>query len=214
MFLQFVTSCSRPPLLGFAYLKPPFSIRCVEVSDDQVRKKKEEIDAYKLLRLCCCWHPCVCTNRAFPVSRTLETPLAAFLGAFSLSARRSPVADFPLHPRASTCSSCPTTARRASCATSCATLSVWTPALSSPNSVAPGQSSQEGCVKQPEPNKRLGSPGPEPVTQKGHQLNKRGIMKDLQTFLLSLLKTGRALLYFSPLPHIKGDAVSAAQSNF
>uniref|UniRef100_A0A8C8LR11 HECT-type E3 ubiquitin transferase n=1 Tax=Oncorhynchus tshawytscha TaxID=74940 RepID=A0A8C8LR11_ONCTS len=27
--------CSRPPLLGFAYLKPPFSIRCVEVSDDQ-----------------------------------------------------------------------------------------------------------------------------------------------------------------------------------
>lgn len=35
-FLQFVTSCSRPPLLGFAYLKPPFSIRCVEVSDDQV----------------------------------------------------------------------------------------------------------------------------------------------------------------------------------
>lgn len=33
---QFVTSCSRPPLLGFAYLKPPFSIRCVEVSDDQV----------------------------------------------------------------------------------------------------------------------------------------------------------------------------------
>uniref|UniRef100_A0A8C2SMG4 Ubiquitin-protein ligase E3B n=1 Tax=Capra hircus TaxID=9925 RepID=A0A8C2SMG4_CAPHI len=32
---RFVTSCSRPPLLGFAYLKPPFSIRCVEVSDDQ-----------------------------------------------------------------------------------------------------------------------------------------------------------------------------------
>lgn len=36
-FVQFVTSCSRPPLLGFAYLKPPFSIRCVEVSDDQVK---------------------------------------------------------------------------------------------------------------------------------------------------------------------------------
>ncbi|XP_053509842.1 ubiquitin-protein ligase E3B-like isoform X3 [Ictalurus furcatus] len=35
MFLKFVTSCSRPPLLGFAYLKSPFSIRCVEVSDDQ-----------------------------------------------------------------------------------------------------------------------------------------------------------------------------------
>ncbi|CAJ0587122.1 unnamed protein product, partial [Mesorhabditis spiculigera] len=35
LFLKFVTSCSRGPLLGFAYLEPPFSIRCVEVSDDQ-----------------------------------------------------------------------------------------------------------------------------------------------------------------------------------
>ncbi|XP_032802934.2 ubiquitin-protein ligase E3B isoform X2 [Petromyzon marinus] len=35
MFLKFVTSCSRPPLLGFAHLKPSFSIRCVEVADDQ-----------------------------------------------------------------------------------------------------------------------------------------------------------------------------------
>lgn len=43
VFLQFVTSCSRPPLLGFAYLKPPFSIRCVEVSDDQVRIWKNKI---------------------------------------------------------------------------------------------------------------------------------------------------------------------------
>jgi len=34
IFLKFVTSCSRPPLLGFAYLEPPFSIRCVETSDD------------------------------------------------------------------------------------------------------------------------------------------------------------------------------------
>ncbi|KAK5986977.1 OXidative stress Induced, partial [Trichostrongylus colubriformis] len=34
LFLKFVTSCSRPPLLGFSYLEPPFSIRCVEVSDD------------------------------------------------------------------------------------------------------------------------------------------------------------------------------------
>ncbi|VDN17455.1 unnamed protein product [Gongylonema pulchrum] len=32
---RFVTSCSCAPLLGFAYLEPPFSIRCVEVSDDQ-----------------------------------------------------------------------------------------------------------------------------------------------------------------------------------
>ncbi|MFH4976867.1 hypothetical protein AB6A40_003576 [Gnathostoma spinigerum] len=35
LFLKFVTSCSRAPLLGFAYLEPPFSIRCVEVGDDQ-----------------------------------------------------------------------------------------------------------------------------------------------------------------------------------
>lgn len=35
LFLKFVTSCSKPPLLGFAHLEPPFSIRCVEVSDDQ-----------------------------------------------------------------------------------------------------------------------------------------------------------------------------------
>jgi len=33
-FVQFVTSCSKPPLLGFMNLDPPFSIRCVEVSDD------------------------------------------------------------------------------------------------------------------------------------------------------------------------------------
>lgn len=36
-YLQFITSCSKPPLLGFAQLDPPFSIRCVEVADDQVR---------------------------------------------------------------------------------------------------------------------------------------------------------------------------------
>uniref|UniRef100_A0A7E4VEV6 Ubiquitin-protein ligase E3B n=1 Tax=Panagrellus redivivus TaxID=6233 RepID=A0A7E4VEV6_PANRE len=35
LFLKFVTSCSRPPLLGFANLEPKFSIRCVEVSDEQ-----------------------------------------------------------------------------------------------------------------------------------------------------------------------------------
>lgn len=34
-FLKFITSCSKSPLLGFAHLEPPFSIRCVEVSDDQ-----------------------------------------------------------------------------------------------------------------------------------------------------------------------------------
>ncbi|CAB3228723.1 unnamed protein product [Arctia plantaginis] len=35
MFLKFVTSCSKPPVLGFAHLKPQFSIRCVEVGDDE-----------------------------------------------------------------------------------------------------------------------------------------------------------------------------------
>ncbi|XP_005112992.2 ubiquitin-protein ligase E3B [Aplysia californica] len=35
LFLKFVTSCSKPPLMGFAHMEPPFSIRCVEVSDDQ-----------------------------------------------------------------------------------------------------------------------------------------------------------------------------------
>ena len=38
-FLKFVTSCSCPPLLGFAHLQPPFSIRCVEVGDDEDRGK-------------------------------------------------------------------------------------------------------------------------------------------------------------------------------
>ncbi|KAK2156726.1 hypothetical protein LSH36_206g00029 [Paralvinella palmiformis] len=35
LFLKFVTSCSKSPLLGFAHMEPPFSIRCVEVSDEQ-----------------------------------------------------------------------------------------------------------------------------------------------------------------------------------
>ena len=33
---QFVTSCSKPPLLGFSHLEPPFSIRCVELTEDEV----------------------------------------------------------------------------------------------------------------------------------------------------------------------------------
>ncbi|VDL61291.1 unnamed protein product [Hymenolepis diminuta] len=36
LFLKFVTSCSKPPLLGFAFLEPPFCIRCVQyVNEDQ-----------------------------------------------------------------------------------------------------------------------------------------------------------------------------------
>ena len=37
--LQFVTSCSRPPLLGFEHLHPPFAVRCVQVSYDEVYNK-------------------------------------------------------------------------------------------------------------------------------------------------------------------------------
>ena len=35
LFLRFVTSCSKPPLLGFQHLEPTFSIRCVEVGEDE-----------------------------------------------------------------------------------------------------------------------------------------------------------------------------------
>ncbi|KAK7598284.1 hypothetical protein V9T40_006519 [Parthenolecanium corni] len=35
LFLKFVTSSSKPPVLGFAFLNPPFSIRCVEVGEDE-----------------------------------------------------------------------------------------------------------------------------------------------------------------------------------
>ncbi|TGZ73457.1 hypothetical protein CRM22_001505 [Opisthorchis felineus] len=34
LFLKFVTSCSRPPLLGFANLEPPFCIRCVQYTNE------------------------------------------------------------------------------------------------------------------------------------------------------------------------------------
>ncbi|XP_062521053.1 ubiquitin-protein ligase E3B-like [Corticium candelabrum] len=34
LFLKFVTSCSKPPVLGFSHLNPPFSIRFVDTSDD------------------------------------------------------------------------------------------------------------------------------------------------------------------------------------
>jgi len=28
-FLRFVSSCSKPPVLGFAHLRPPFTVRCM-----------------------------------------------------------------------------------------------------------------------------------------------------------------------------------------
>lgn len=124
-FSQFVTSCSRPPLLGFAYLKPPFSIRCVEVSDDQVEMSKEAESVpvhlwfffFLVVSLSCA----TLELTASRLSRTLETPWAVSSEASSPFARRSPAVGFPLRRRASTCSSCPTTAKRASCVTSCAT---------------------------------------------------------------------------------------------
>ena len=30
LFLKFVTSCSKPPLLGFAHLHPSFTVQCVQ----------------------------------------------------------------------------------------------------------------------------------------------------------------------------------------
>lgn len=72
-FLQFVTSCSRPPLLGFAYLKPPFSIRCVEVSDDQVTAAMSVRPSVLLCAqfLLCplCLHPCLHGCQGMTASR-------------------------------------------------------------------------------------------------------------------------------------------------
>ena len=52
---QFVTSCSKPPLLGFSHLEPPFSIRCVELTEDEVCHP----NGFRILVLfvtCCkCW---------------------------------------------------------------------------------------------------------------------------------------------------------------
>lgn len=150
---------------------------------------------------------CICSNRAFPVSRTLETLLAVFWEAFSLFARRSQVVDFPLHQRASICSSCLTTARRASCATSYATPSVWTRASSSPNSVASGQSFAGGVV--------LGSlkraRGSAYLDRSlSHQ---RSTTKDLQTLLLSLLKTGRAPAQLKSTPSHRSGGKLFLQHN-
>lgn len=34
MLLKFVTSCSKPPLMGFANMSPPFSIRAVDEDEE------------------------------------------------------------------------------------------------------------------------------------------------------------------------------------
>jgi ubiquitin-protein ligase E3 B len=49
LFLKFATSCSRPPLLGFAYLEPAFSIRCVENSDDLDQGDTVRIDKISII---------------------------------------------------------------------------------------------------------------------------------------------------------------------
>jgi len=36
LFLKFVTSCSKPPLLGFAHLHPTFTIQCVSADGDEI----------------------------------------------------------------------------------------------------------------------------------------------------------------------------------
>lgn len=149
-------------------------------------------------------------DRGIPFSRTLAIRSAAFLGDFSQSERRSLVVDFQRHRLASTCSNCPTTAKRVSCVTSCAMLLVWTQALSCPNTTSPGQSTWERCVRLPEPRMWLDLSEQTSVCH----LNKRRDMKDLPSLHLSLFKTEWVLRNFGPLSRIKGDAVSAAQSNF
>ena len=87
--MQFVTSCSRPPLLGFAYLKPPFSIRCVEVSDDQVpprggwgRASLGQCSLTSLLVVVCCAH----------CARPLSSPYLSKAGSWTPQSqvRRAP----------------------------------------------------------------------------------------------------------------------------
>lgn len=123
-----------------------------------------------------------CLVTLVPASRTPETHLAVFLGAFSPSAKKSLVDDFPRHQRASTSSNCLTTARRASCVTSCAMLSAWTRALSSLNSSSSGQATQEGVGL---PQSRLwGSIYVEPA--RSAALNYRRVTRDLLTLLFKM----------------------------
>lgn len=129
----------------------------------------------------------------FPVSRTPETRLAVSLGAFLPSAKKSLVDDFPRHQRASTFSNCLTTARRASCVTSCAMLSAWTRASSSLNSSSSGQASQEGYVGLSK-SRVWGSVYVEPA--RSEALNYRRVTKDSLTLFFKL---GWAWLQLTPL---------------
>lgn len=121
-----------------------------------------------------------CLVTVLPASRTPETRLAVFLGAFSPSAKKSLVDDFPRHQRASTSSNCLTTARRASCVTSCAMLSAWTRASSSLNSCSSVQAAQEGCVGLSK-SRLWGSIYVQPA--RSEALNDRRVMKDSLSFL-------------------------------
>lgn len=132
----------------------------------------------------------------FPVSRTPETHSAVFLGAFSPSAKKSLVDVFPHHQRASTSSNCLTTARRASCVTSCAMLLAWTRASSYLNSSSSGQATQEGCVGLPK-TRLWGSVYVEPA--RSVALNYRRVMKDSLTLLFKL-----GWADYSSLPHTEG----------
>ena len=153
------------------------------------------------------------------MSRTLETPSAVSSGAFSPFGRRSPVVDFPRHPHASTCSSCPTTARRASCATSCATLSVWTRALSSPNSAASGQSAPKSCDQLHKASRGL-SYLDWSLSHLRSSVEQKGVMKELYSLLFLFLSCEKlhelwwSELFCISLSPIKGDTATAAQSIF
>lgn len=83
MFLKFVTSCSKPPLLGFENLEPPFSIRCVEVGSTSVLHLKE---SRKLKTGIHIWETDFATLRCL-MRRTMGTQLGQFSGVSWLSGK-------------------------------------------------------------------------------------------------------------------------------
>ena len=75
-----MTSCSKPPLLGFEYLEPPFSIRCVEVSDDEVNC---EVIKRKIIILC----SLIVSSTAFSCQDRGDTVGSVIKGFFSIRKR-------------------------------------------------------------------------------------------------------------------------------
>lgn len=105
---QFVTSCSKPPLLGFAHLEPPFSIRCVECNDDEVRiLPKDGLSLVESLATC------FKTLVLFSFHRMRVTRLAVYFAGFSASVGGVILlADCQPRPRVLICSNFQTTERK------------------------------------------------------------------------------------------------------